>query len=286
MTTSSTADIDSAASFSPLSGQTSVHCSTAADRAAREAATRDLMERRAASTDDTERQRLLEEVVELNIEMARGIARRFRGRGAEADDLEQVAYLGLVKAAHHYRLEADTPFIGFAIPTIRGEVKRYFRDCAWTVRIPRRLQEMQGTIATKLPLLEQQLNREPTPAEIADHLGVEVSEVEQALAAKGCFNVLSLDRPSDVDADLTLADVVADSEDGCIDQLETVEMLQPVLAGLGPRERRILQLRFVEGWTQSEIGRDIGVSQMQVSRVLRKILDDLREKLSPLPAAA
>jgi RNA polymerase sigma-B factor len=137
-----------------------------------------------------------------------------------------------------------------------------------------------------LPLLEQELNREPTPVENAEHLGVDVSDVEQALAAKGCFNVLSLDRPADVDADLTLADVVADVEDGSIDQLETVEMLQPVLEDLGPRERRILQLRFVEGWTQSEIGRDIGVSQMQVSRVLRKILDDLRAKLSPLAAAA
>jgi len=268
------------------SGRTSTRCTTPADRAAREADTRDLMERRAASTDETERQELLEEVVELNLEMARGIARRFRGRGAEADDLEQVAYLGLVKAAHHYRLEADTPFIGFAIPTIRGEVKRYFRDCAWTVRIPRRLQEMQGTIATKLPELEQELNREPTPGEIAEHLEVQVAEVEQALAAKGCFNVLSLDRPAEVDAELTLADVVADVDDGSIDQLETVEMLQPVLAGLGERERRILQLRFVEGWTQSEIGNDIGVSQMQVSRVLRKILDDLRDKLAPLPAAA
>jgi RNA polymerase sigma-B factor len=259
---------------------------TAVDRAAREAATRNLMERREASTDELERQQLLEEVVELNLEIARGIARRFRGRGAEADDLEQVAYLGLVKAAHHYRLDADTPFIGFAVPTIRGEVKRYFRDCAWTVRIPRRLQEMQGTIAAKLPSLEQALNREPTPAEIADHLAVEVDEVEQALAAKGCFNVLSLDRPAEADADLTLADVVADEKDGSIDQLEAVEMLQPVLSDLGDRERRILQLRFVEGWTQSEIGRDIGVSQMQVSRVLRKILDDLRGKLAPLPAAA
>ncbi|MFG1625040.1 SigB/SigF/SigG family RNA polymerase sigma factor [Kribbella sp. NPDC049227] len=259
---------------------------TAVDRASREAATRNLMERRDASTDELERQRLLEEVVELNLEIAKGIARRFRGRGAETDDLEQVAYLGLVKAAHHYRLDADTPFIGFAVPTIRGEVKRYFRDCAWTVRIPRRLQEMQGTIAAKLPLLEQKLNREPTPAEIAEHLAVEVDEVEQALAAKGCFNVLSLDRPAEADADLTLADIVADEEDGSIDQLEAVEMLQPVLSDLGERERRILQLRFVEGWTQSEIGRDIGVSQMQVSRVLRKILDDLRGKLTPLPAAA
>jgi RNA polymerase sigma-B factor len=261
-------------------------CSSVDERAARESATRDLLERREASTDEFERQELLEAVIELNIEIARGIARRFRGRGAEAEDLEQVAYLGLVKAAHHYRLDADTPFIGFAIPTIRGEVKRYFRDCAWTVRIPRRLQEMQGTIAAKIPLLEQQLNREPTPAEIAEHLGVEAAEVEQALAAKGCFNVLSLDRPSDADADLTLADVVADEEDRSVDQLETVDMLQPVLEDLGPRERRILHLRFIEGWTQSEIGKDIGVSQMQVSRVLRRILDELRDKLSPIPAVA
>ncbi|TCN44637.1 RNA polymerase sigma-B factor [Kribbella orskensis] len=261
-------------------------CSSAEERAARESATIELLERREASTDEFERQELLEAVIELNIEIARGIARRFRGRGAEAEDLEQVAYLGLVKAAHHYRLDADTPFIGFAIPTIRGEVKRYFRDCAWTVRIPRRLQEMQGTIAAKIPVLEQQLNREPTPAEIAEHLGVEAGEVEQAMAAKGCFNVLSLDRPSDVDADLTLADVVADENDRSVDQLETVDMLQPVLEDLGPRERRILQLRFIEGWTQSEIGKDIGVSQMQVSRVLRRILDELRDKLSPMPAVA
>jgi RNA polymerase sigma-B factor len=264
----------------------STRTATQPDRAAREAATRELMERRAGSTAESERQELLEQVVELNLEMAKGIARRFRGRGAEADDLEQVAYLGLVKAAHHYRLEAETPFIGFAIPTIRGEVKRYFRDCAWTVRIPRRLQEMQGTIASKLPELEQQLNREPTPAEIAEHLEVEVTEVEQALAAKGCFNVLSLDRPAEADAELTLADVVADDDDATIDQLEAVEMLEPVLSDLADRDRRILQLRFIEGWTQSEIGDDIGVSQMQVSRVLRRILDDLRDKLAPTQTAA
>jgi RNA polymerase sigma-B factor len=261
-------------------------CSTAEERAAREAATKELLLRRARTSDESERRALLEEVVELNIEIARGIARRFRSRGAEIEDLEQVACLGLMKAAHYYRLDADTPFIGYAIPTIRGEVKRYFRDCAWTVRIPRRLQEMQGTIASKLPELEQRLNREPTPAELAEHLEVEVTEVEQALAARGCFNVLSLDRPAEADAELTLADVVADDEDASIDQLETVEMLEPVLADLGDRDRRILQLRFVEGWTQSEIGDDIGVSQMQVSRVLRRILIDLREKLAPEQTAA
>ena len=261
-------------------------CSTPEQRAAREAATRDLLERRARSSDEAERQALLEEVVELNIEIARGIARRFRGRGAEADDLEQVAYLGLVKAARSYRLEADTPFIGFAIPTIRGEVKRYFRDCAWTVRIPRRLQEVQGLIMTKLPELQQRLNRDATREELAAYAGVELAEVEQAMAATGCFNVLSLDRPSEFDDNRSLADLVADDEDWTVGQLEAVDMLRPVLEELGPRERRILELRFVEGWIQADIGREIGVSQMQVSRLLHQILDDLRTRLTHDQAVA
>ena len=273
-----------------LSGKTDetvpTQCSTPDERAAREAATQELLQRRERTSDDVERQALIDEVVELNIEIARGIARRFRGRGAEADDVEQVAYLGLVNAAHHYRLDADTPFIGFAIPSIRGEVKRYFRDCAWTVRIPRRLQEVQGSIMARLPELEQQLNREPTRAELADYLGLEVDQVEEAVAAKGCFNVLSLDRPSDAEANLTLADLVAAEEDRTVDQVEAVDMLRPVLAGLGARERRILELRFVAGWTQTEIGREIGISQMQVSRELRKILDDLRTKLTHTQAVA
>ncbi|MGY4770909.1 sigma-70 family RNA polymerase sigma factor [Kribbella sp. CWNU-51] len=274
-----------------LSGKTDetvpTQCSTPDERAAREAATQELLQRRERTSDNAERQALIDQVVELNIEIARGIARRFRGRGAEADDLEQVAYLGLVNAAHHYRLDADTPFIGFAIPTIRGEVQRYFRDCAWTVRIPRRLQEVQGSIIAKQSELQQQLNREPTRAELADYLGLEVDQVEEAMAAKGCFNVLSLDRPSDADANLTLADLVAAEEDRTVDQLEAVDMLRPVLEELGARERRILELRFIEGWTQTEIGREVGLSQMQVSRELRKILDDLRTKLTtPTKAVA
>jgi RNA polymerase sigma-B factor len=260
-------------------------CNSAEDRAARESVTRELFERRERSTDEAERQELLEAVVELNIEIARGIAQRFRNKGPDADDLEQVAYLGLVKAAHGYRLAADTPFIGYAIPTIRGEVRRYFRDCAWTVRIPRRLQELQAMIGSKLPLLEQKLGREPTAAEIAEYLGLEVGEVDQALAAYGCFSTLSLDRP-EANADLTLADVVADEDDPTLEQLEAVDVLQPVLEDLSDRDRRILQLRFVEGWTQTDIGADIGVSQMQVSRLLRQILDDLRRRLGITVAAA
>lgn len=261
-------------------------CYTAAGRAAREAVTQELLGRRAGSVDESERRELLGQVIELNIEIARGIASHFHGRGAENDDLEQVAYLGLVKAAHHYRLDAGAPFIGFAIPTIRGEVKRYFRDCAWTVRIPRRLQELQGMIRAGLPLLEQRLGREATPAEIAEALGRDLADVQQALAARGCFNVLSLDLPYQTEDCLALSDLVAGEDYHSIDQLEAVDMLRPVLKDLGPRERRILELRFVEGWTQTEIGNDIGVSQMQVSRVLRRILQDLRVQLRPSLSAA
>ncbi|WBQ03499.1 sigma-70 family RNA polymerase sigma factor [Kribbella sp. CA-293567] len=259
-----------------------MQCNTAEDRAVREAATKKLFERRERSTDETERQELLEEIVELNIEIARGIAQRFRNRGPDPEDLEQVAYLGLVKAARGYQLSAHTPFIGYAVPTIRGEVKRYFRDSAWTVRIPRRLQELQGMIGSKLPLLVQELGHEPSSAEIAERLGLEIEEVEQALAAHGCFTTLSLDRP-ETETGLALAEVVPDEEDASLHQLEAVDMLRPVLAELCERDRRILHLRFVEGWSQADIGADIGVSQMQVSRLLKQILSGLR---ASLPAVA
>ena len=260
-------------------------CLSAEDRAHREAATRTLFEARDRCTDDDERQRLLEAIVALNIEIARGISRRFRGRGAEDDDLEQVAYVGLLKAAHNFRTDNGAPFIGFAIPTIRGEVKRYFRDCSWTVRIPRRLQELQGRIAVAVPLLEQELNREPTSEEIADRIGVDIAEVHRAEAARGCFNVLSLDRPTATG--MAVGVTVADESDGrYVEQLEAVEILAPVIDDLTPRDRRILELRFVEGMTQADIGKDIGVSQMQISRLLTRILGELRQKLVPVRSAA
>jgi len=265
--------------------QVPTQCSSASDRAAREAATVELFELRARATDPVEQQVLLERIVELNLEIARGIAQRFRGRGVELEDLEQVAFVGLMKAATNYRLDAETPFIGYAVPTIRGEIRRYFRDSAWTVRIPRRLQELQGLVSAKLPELEQELGREPSTEELAACLEVDEAEIEQALAARGCFNVLSLDRPADDDG-LSLAEVVPDEDDVAVSRLEAVDMLQPILDDLGPRERRILELRFVEGWTQSDIGAEVGVSQMQVSRLLRRTLNELRERLAPLAAAA
>lgn len=263
------------------------HCTTAEDRALREEATHELLTARSRSTDTGERQRLLEQVVELNHEVARGIAQRFRGRGVEDDDLEQVACLGLTKAARNYRVADGVPFIGYAVPTIRGEVKRYFRDCSWTVRIPRRLQELQGKIAAVLPELEQELGREPTLEEIAVAVDAEVAEVRQAEGARGCFTVLSLDRPAGhTDHDLVLADVIAATEDPQLHQFEATEMLSPLIAGLDDRDREILELRFVENWKQADIGQKLGISQMQVSRLLTRILAGLRDSLQPTGAAA
>lgn len=263
--------------------------STTADQTAdpadrRDEETRSLLTRRAASADADVRRALLDQAIELNLGIARSIAMRFRGRGVEADDLDQVASLGLVKAAHSYDTTTGTPFLAYAVPTIRGEVKRYFRDCSWTVRIPRRLQELQGSIGAVRAGLFQELHREPTAPELAEAIGSEVEDVSAALAADGCFAVMSLDRPLEGDAAANLGESLA-SDDTAYERLETVAMLEPALSSLEPRERRILALRFIQQQTQADIGAEIGVSQMQVSRLLRGILEVLRDRIE-YPAAA
>lgn len=233
----------------------------------------------ADSVPDPEHRELLERVVLLNAPVARSIASRYRSKGVDPDDLEQVAYLGLVKAANGYRLDASTAFLAYAVPTIRGELKRYFRDCAWTVRPPRRVQEMQGSIAAAEPELTQRLGHLPTDQETADALGREPDEVAEATSVRGCFSTLSLDAPAATESGASLIDTVADAEDG-FEFVETVHTLAPAVSGLGDRDRHILQLRFGAGLTQEEIGNELGVSQMQVSRLLRGILDRLRDELT------
>jgi RNA polymerase sigma-B factor len=240
--------------------------------------TQDLLEQ-AEGQPDPRHQQLLDEVVILNAPIARSIASRYRSKGVDPDDLEQVAYLGLVKAANGFRLEADKAFLSYAVPTIRGELKRYFRDCAWTVRPPRRVQEMQGSIAATEPELTQKLGHLPTDEETAAALGTEAGEIAEATSVRACFATLSLDAPGTADGGGTLLDTVSNAEDG-YELVENVHTLTPAVSGLGDRDRRILELRFRNGYTQEEIGNELGVSQMQVSRLLRGILEKLRADLT------
>jgi RNA polymerase sigma-B factor len=232
----------------------------------------------ARTAEPAERQRLLDEVVTANMTVATAIAARYRTRGIASEDLQQVAYLALVKAAHGYDPEVGNEFLSYAVPTIRGEIKRHFRDLGWMVRPPRRIQELQARITVADAELSQSLGRSPRPSEIAAFLDELPDDVNEALATVGCFTPSSLDRPAGENGTMSISDLLGD-EDAAQGAVEARAMLAPVVSRLSDRDRRILLLRFFRGWTQQEIAEDIGVTQMQVSRLLTRIMSDLRRGL-------
>jgi RNA polymerase sigma-B factor len=239
---------------------------------------------RAASAAEPERARLLDEVVVINMGVANAIASRYRSRGISSEDLHQVAYLALVKATHGYDASSGHNFLSYCVPTIRGELKRHFRDLGWTVRPPRRIQELQARIAAAESDLCFSLGRSPRPSEIAAHLDEDIEEVTEALATDGCFTPASLDKPVGEEGEMALGEMLGD-EDEAQSAAEARVVLAPVVRRLGERDRRILMLRFFRGWTQQEIADDIGVTQMQVSRLLSRILTELREQIDDPPTA-
>jgi RNA polymerase sigma-B factor len=250
-------------------------------RSERMALTQELLDRAASIRDQRERRRLLDEVVVLNMCVATSIAARYRSRGIAGEDLEQVAHLALVRASRGYDSSAGHDFLSYAVPTIRGEVKRHFRDHGWAVRPPRRIQELQARISTAESELSFQLGRSPRPSEIADHLEEPVEAVTEALATDGCFTPASLDRPVGPEGDTTLGELIGGADDGQR-AAEARVVLAPVVRQLSTRDRRIIELRFFHGWTQQEIAQDIGVTQMQVSRLLSRILTELRSVLTEM----
>jgi RNA polymerase sigma-B factor len=229
--------------------------------------------------DEQEKAALRAEVVVLNMGVARAIAHRYRQRGLAEDDLVQAAYVGLVKAVNGFDPSHERDFLSYAVPTVTGEVKRYFRDFGWAVRPPRRVQELQGSIAKTSSEMTQKLGRSPRPSEVAAQLGIDVEQVIEALAADGAFTPASLDVPVGEDGAATLGDLMPDEEVEFA-SAEARVVLGPAVRRLAKRDRRILELRFFEGWTQEQIAQDIGVTQMQVSRLLSRILKDLRAELS------
>jgi RNA polymerase sigma-B factor len=252
--------------------------STTVDRSRRAERTAELLHRAARAKDESERLRLLDSVVVLNVCVANAVAARYRNRGVAMEDLQQVACLALVKAARGYDDTAGHDFLSYAVPTIRGELKRHFRDHGWTVRPPRRIQELQARISVAETELSFALGRSPRPSEIAAHLEECVDSVNEALASDGCFTPASLDRPVGEDSTSSLGDMLG-SDDEYLTAAEARVLLAPVVRRLADRDRRILMLRFFRGWTQQEIAKDIGVTQMQVSRLLSRILAELREQL-------
>jgi RNA polymerase sigma-B factor len=241
--------------------------------------TAELLARRAEATSDEERGALNAEIVEVNRAVAVALARRYRGRGVAFEDLCQTAFEGLTKAVVRFDALLAEDLLTFAVPTIRGELLRHFRDHAWVVRPPRRVQELQQEVTASLEELRARLGREPSAADIAEHLGADEAAVAEALQARDCFQPLSLAQPTSRSSQLTLADVLCD-EDDWNDMSDARISLIPAVRRLSERDRRILYLRFFEDYTQAEIGAELGVSQMQVSRLLVRVLGQLREQIA------
>ena len=219
--------------------------------------------------------RAREEVIHRFLPLTKRLAGRYRHTGESQDDLEQVACLGLIKAIDRYD-PALGPFVRYAVPNIMGELKRHFRDKGWSMHVPRSVQERFLQVNDAVDQLSGRLGRSPTPKDIAEHTGLPIEEVLEALEASSAYSPMALDAPyaGDEDGARTLGDDLG-AEDPRYGFVELGQALAPAFRALPKREQTILRLRFIEDLTQSEIAEQVGVSQMHVSRLLRRSLDRL-----------
>jgi RNA polymerase sigma-B factor len=224
----------------------------------------------AATAGPAQRQGIVDEVITSHLWLAETLARRFRHRGEDEEDLLQVACTGLVEACRRYDPHQGS-FVGFAVPTITGVLKRHFRDHGWVVRPPRPTQELASTIWRQWPALVQQMGALPRARELAEELGEPVGAVQQARFASQGYSA------SSIDAAMSRGICFCSNEtDEDIDRTEARLIIDEALAQLDDAERRLIQLRFFEQRSQSEIADEIGTSQMQVSRLLSRLLLKLR----------
>jgi RNA polymerase sigma-B factor len=238
-----------------------------------------LLERAAQETDPVERKRLQDEVVVLHMGLARAIAARYRGRGIADDDLTQAAAMALLKAARNFDPTRGVEFLSYAVVTMKGEVKRQFRDYGWMVRPPRPIQKLQADVSRADSELTHQLGRSPKVTEVAAYLGVAEDDVLEALSADGCFTPTSLDTPVGSEGSGVLGELIP-CDDSAMSEAEARVMLTPAVRALPEREREVLYLRFFKQQTQAQIAEEIGVTQMQVSRILSRVLVKLRGQLA------
>jgi len=230
--------------------------------------------------DHETRAQLREVLVRANLPLVEHLARRFANRGEPLDDLTQVGTIGLLKAIDRFSPERGVEFSTYATPTIVGEIKRHFRDRGWSIRVPRRLQEMRLSLATATAELTQELGRSPTVAELAGWLDTTQDSVLEGLESANAYATVSLDAHDNHDDESSSMMDTLGEIDTELGNVEYRAALRPLLAQLDPRDRHILVLRFFHGYTQSQIAAEIGTSQMHVSRLLSRTLARLRIALS------
>ncbi|MFC5724778.1 RNA polymerase sigma factor SigF [Streptomyces gamaensis] len=220
-------------------------------------------------------------LIEINLSLVRFAAGRFRGRAEQMEDIVQVGTIGLIKAIDRFDLSREVEFTTFAVPYIVGEIKRHFRDTSWAVHVPRRLQELRVELAKATAELSQRLDHAPTPAELAEYLGISREEVMEGIVAGNGYTAGSLDVPvdeGDESGGASYAERIGEL-DPALEGVENLHALRPLVAELSERDRQILRMRFGGEMTQSEIGAALGVSQMHVSRLLARIIARLRAGL-------
>jgi len=219
-------------------------------------------------------------LVTLHLPLVEHCARRFRNRGEPFEDLVQVGTIGLIKSIDRFDLDRGVEFSTYATPTIIGEIKRYFRDKGWAIRVPRRLQELRMQISSTAAELTQSLGRSPTPRELAEVIGCTVDDIVEGIESSNAYSTLSLDAAEDSgdEGGVSMLEMMG-LDDAELEHIEIRESIKPLLEALPSREKRILLLRFFRNKTQSEIAEEIGVSQMHVSRLLSRTLDQLRASL-------
>jgi RNA polymerase sigma-B factor len=222
-----------------------------------------------------------EELVQRHLPLVRSLARRYAGRGESLEDIEQVGAIGLLKAIDRYDLEREVSLTTYATPNVVGEIKRHFRDKGWAIRVPRGLQELNAKMSGTIERLTIRLERSPTIAEIATELGTTPEHVLEAMEAGSAYSTVSLSTGTgagDDDAFDPMESIGAEDEE--YERTEQRASLEPALETLPDREREILRMRFEEGLTQTQIAEKIGISQMHVSRLIRKSLARMRDHLT------
>jgi RNA polymerase sigma-B factor len=239
---------------------------------------RELLRRYHEQGDTTAR----EELIERHLPLVRSLARRYAGRGEALEDIEQVGAIGLIKAIDRFELAREVSLATYATPNVVGEIKRHFRDKGWAIRVPRALQELNASMSGAIERLTARLGRSPSIAEIAEELKTSPEEVLEAMEVGSAYSTVSLSTGPGGEEDLDPLETIG-GEDEEFERSEQRAALEPALGRLPAREREILRMRFEEGLPQTQIAQRVGLSQMHVSRLIRKSLQVMREELLRIP---